>query len=453
MEHTICAVATATGESGIGIVRISGESAIEIGRSVFQPSGADQEPEHRKMRYGHIVDRDGARLDEVLIAFFYAPNTYTREDMVEIYTHGGIMAVQTVYERLLAAGCRPAQRGEFTKRAFLNGRIDLSQAEAVQQVVSARTDTGLAAGQIQLAGGLTDRIHPLMDRTVDAMALLEHAISFSEDTDEEPVGLSALLEEILVAMEELLANKNKGRIAREGIATLILGKPNVGKSSLFNALMRENRALVTDIPGTTRDTIEESLQLGGVALNIIDTAGIRETDDVVESMGVERALEAAQRAELLLWVLDASRPADAEDEALVPLVHQKTAIAVVNKMDIEAPGALERVRGLIGDLPMVAVSVREGVGLDALTETILELFSLGELQPEDLLLSNSRHIHALEEAKRHIEAARRDLEAGIPLDCIEVDVRQAWSHLGEITGETLHEDVLDRIFSSFCVGK
>lgn len=454
MEHTIAAVATSMCMGGIGMVRLSGEKAIETAQKAFSPAKKDEPLVHRLMRYGHILDADGSVIDEVMISFMQAPNTYTKEDMAEVYTHGGRMALTRVYERVLSLGAQPAEPGEFTKRAFLNGRIDLTRAEAVQDVVSAKTRAAFEQSQKALSGGLLRKVRPLYEETLAILTIAEAAISFSEDTDEMPADLPERIRSLLGGVDALLQTRSYGKILKEGIRTLIAGKPNVGKSSLFNALMQENRALVTDIPGTTRDTIEEVIELQGIALSMVDTAGIRKTEDLVESLGVDRALDQMETADLILWVIDASRPFEEEDRNIRSLLQGKTAILVINKGDLADDAAVDRLRKAAGDLPHVVISAKHGAGLHDLTDAIFSLFSLGEISEKtDVLLTNSRHMQALEQAKAHLEQAEQDLAAGIPLDCVEVDLRLAWTRIGEIIGETVHEDVLDSIFSRFCIGK
>lgn len=453
MEHTICAVATAIGQGGIGIVRMSGKTALALGKEAFSPRYPKKE-QHRLMEYGHILAKDGTPIDEVLYCPMHAPDTYTTEDMVEIYTHGGILAVRKVYERLLELGAVPAEAGEFTKRAFLNGRIDLSQAEAVQEIVSAKNEEAYHQSHQQLQGNLAKRIRPLLDQVLQLLATVEASISFSEDTDDVP-SIEAPLDRVLMDTEKLIATAHQGKMMKEGIATLITGKPNVGKSSLFNALMQENRALVTDIPGTTRDTIEEVLQLQGIALRMIDTAGIRETEDLVERLGVEKAKDEIAKADLVLWVVDASRPFDEEDEKIQQLIQDKHAIAVINKEDIANEEQIEGFKKHLEGLPAVVISAKENAGVEGLTEAIQEMFSLNTVKDtaSDVYLSNSRHVQALTKGRDALLQAQEAVRMGMPLECTEVDLHKAFDSIGEITGETVQEDILDRVFSSFCIGK
>lgn len=451
MEHTICAVATAIGQGGIGIVRMSGKTALSIGREAFR-SKYKKEEIHRLMEYGHILSDEGDIIDEVLYCPMYGPDTYTTEDMVEIYTHGGVLAVRKVYERLLQLGALPAEAGEFTKRAFLNGRIDLSQAEAVQEIVSAKNEEAYKQSHRQLEGKLAKRIQPLFDQVLNMMAAVEASISFSEDTDDVP-SLESPLHRALEETDHLLATAHQGKMMKEGVATLITGKPNVGKSSLFNALMQENRALVTDIPGTTRDTIEEVLQLQGIALRMIDTAGIRETADIVERLGVEKAKEELEKADLVLWVVDASNPMDEEDEKIKALIGEKPAIAVINKQDIATEEEIDQLQKSL-TIPSVIISAKENTGVDSLTKEIQEMFAVAPLQGSDqIFLTNSRHVQALQEAKKALLQAKDAIAMGMPLECTEVDLHKAYTALGEITGQTVQEDILDRVFSNFCIGK
>ncbi len=456
MDHTIAAISTATGDAGIGIVRLSGENAIKIGKTVFRPATKNLDPagHNRKLLYGHIVDGDRV-VDEVLISFMKAPHTYTKEDMVEVYTHGGIVSVRSVLALLLREGAEPAEPGEFTKRAFLNGRLDLSQAEAVIDVIHAKTERGYKASMDQLAGSVGTEISNLRADLLQMLSEVEYAINFTEDGQEEPddAGILEKGRKVLTRLETLHASANKGKILREGIETVIVGKPNVGKSSLLNALIRENKAIVTDIPGTTRDVIEEYLDLGGVTLHIKDTAGIRETEDVVESIGVARSIELMERADLVIAVFDGSRPLEPEDRDILERLGTQTAIILLNKKDLGAGMALTK-----EDIPpsciLLESSMATGEGLQALEQAILELFFGGEIQSSsDVLITNVRHAQLVERAIDTLRGFLEDLEASVPLDAAEVDLRQAWVYLGSITGENVEDEVLNRIFSQFCVGK
>lgn len=453
MERCIATVSTMTGEAGIGIVRMSGKGCWDVGKKVFVPAfGQVTEADHRKMKYGHIME-DDQLVDEVMICFMKAPNTYTREDMVEIYTHGGPMSVKKVYRLLLEKGAVPAERGEFTKRAFLNGRIDLSQAEAVKDLVSAKTDMAYKASLNQLEGGLQKEITGHRQKLLNVLSTIEYAINFTEDDDTYDVA-PAIVEgrQVLEALLKMRSSANRGKIVKEGIRTVIVGKPNVGKSSILNALLRENRAIVTDVAGTTRDVIEEMLDLGGIALRLMDTAGIRETEDVVEAIGVERSLQSLQGADLVLAVFDVSQALDEEDREVLDHIRDKNAIILLNKEDL-APVWEPQDLGL-DHIDLVTLSAETGTGLEDLEQKILDRFFDGGLpSAESLMITNERHAHLLDEAIEALDRAILDLEAAISLELCEVDVRSAWLKLGEITGETADDDVLNKIFSDFCIGK
>lgn len=456
MEYTIAAISTATGQAGIGIVRMSGETAFEIAKKVFRRIN-DQEitaADNRKLLYGYI--RDGEEMiDEVLVAFMKAPHTYTREDVVEIYTHGGIIAVRKVLNLLLQNGCELAERGEFTKRAFLNGRLDLSQAEAVIDLIDAKTDASYENGIKQLAGSLKNQIKKLRDELLDVLAHFEYAINFTEDFQEEP-DLSYQIEKAESILDELIKlynSANKGKIIRDGIQTTIIGKPNVGKSSLLNALVKENKAIVTDIPGTTRDVIEEFIELDGIALKIMDTAGIRSTEDVVEKLGVDKSMQFAESADLLIALFDASREFDGEDQKILKLLKEKKSIVVINKDDLEMKWDEKKLDGL-ENTPIIRTSIKNNIGIEKLEQTIIDLFNEGELlQSNDTLITNVRHQEVIRRAIYFLKSSLQDMKMNIPIDCVEVDLRNSWEILGEITGETIEEDVLNKIFSSFCIGK
>lgn len=453
MEKTIAAISTATGEAGIGIVRMSGEKAFEIADKVFKPANST-EFHNRKMTYGHI-EEEGQLIDEVLISYMKGPKTYTTEDMVEIYTHGGIISVRKVLALLLKKGADTAGPGEFTKRAFLNGRLDLSQAEAVIDMIQAKTEKAYDASLEQLEGSLQKEIYTIRQKLLDILAHIEYSINFLEDGQEEleDTIIEEKGREILEDLERLYLSSNQGKIVREGIQTTIVGKPNVGKSSLLNALIRENKAIVTDIPGTTRDVIEEYIDLDGFALKIVDTAGIRETEDVVESLGVNKSLEFIERADLVIALFDASRVLDQEDRQILELLKNRKSIIVLNKSDLEKKWEKEEL-DLPENTPILELSVLKGEGIGDLEDKILSLFYEGEVvQKSDVLVTNVRHRDLIGKAIESMERVLNDYTMGIPIDCLEVDVKSTWEILGEITGETIEDDVLDKIFKEFCVGK
>ncbi|WP_425539103.1 tRNA uridine-5-carboxymethylaminomethyl(34) synthesis GTPase MnmE [Microaceticoccus formicicus] len=458
MDKTIAAISTSIGEAGIGIVRMSGKTAIEIGKSVFVPANNREisDDSNRKLLYGHIYDGD-TLIDEVLVAFMHAPYTYTKEDMVEIYTHGSIVSVKKVLELLLKRGADIAERGEFTKRAFLNGRLDLSQAEAVIDVIKAKTDSSYKQSINQLKGGLKDKISSLRNSLMEILMFVEVAINFSEDGQEE-LNTSKVIKDgrmLLEEMSELINTSNKGKIIRDGVNTIILGKPNVGKSSLLNNLLRENRAIVTDVPGTTRDMIEEFININEVAIRLVDTAGIRETDDIVEKIGVERSLELSENADLIIAIFDISNELDEEDHKILEIIKDKKTIVLLNKVDLGSIVAKEEIENTIGEVRIIETSMNHEIGIKELEESIVELFYLGDINMDsDIIISNSRHEKLLRESKQSLSDAIDAIESGIPIDCAEVDLRNSWIKLGEITGEsTTPESVLDKIFSEFCIGK
>ncbi|WP_300409301.1 tRNA uridine-5-carboxymethylaminomethyl(34) synthesis GTPase MnmE [Lagierella sp.] len=454
MEDTITAISTATGEAGIGIVRLSGLNAIEIGKEIFKPAAKSSDFNNRKLIYGHIYD-DEELIDEVLIAFMKGPSTYTREDMVEIYTHGGIIAVRKVLDLTIKKGARIAERGEFTKRAFLNGRLDLSQAEAVIDLIKAKTDKSYEASMNQLEGSLKNEIKAIRDKMLDLLARVEYTINFTEDGQEEP-DTGIILKDgkkLLERLEKLYNSSNRGKIIRDGINTTIIGKPNVGKSSLLNALAKVNKAIVTDIPGTTRDVIEEYIDLDGIVLMISDTAGIRQSEDLVEQIGVDRSLDYAKNADLIIAIFDLSKPLEKEDLEVVELLKDRKAIILLNKEDL--PQKLEREKLFIdSEIPVIKVSVKENIGIEKLERQIADMFYGGDIKLEsDLLVTNVRHRDVIKKAIDYLKSSLGDLEMDVPIDCIELDLRSSWEILGQITGESIEDDVLDKIFRDFCIGK
>jgi tRNA modification GTPase len=457
LDDTIAAISTPVGEGGIGIVRLTGPEAVPILRSLWQGGGPDFEP--RRLHYGHIVDpATAAIVDEVLAVHMPAPRTFTRQDVVEINGHGGIVALRRILALCLRRGARLAEPGEFTARAFLNGRLDLAQAEAVLDVVQAKTEKSLQAAVGQLAGGLSEQVQAVRDRLVAALVYLEASIDFEEDEIPEQ-DLGPDLARAAARLAELLADADRGIIYRQGVRTAIVGRPNVGKSSLLNRLLRTSRAIVTDIPGTTRDTLEETLNLQGLPLVLVDTAGMaQETTDPIEQLGIERSRLALEQSDLAVLVLDASQPLTEADHALARLVADKPAIVAWNKADLlpgspgergpfpSAPG--------IGPWPAVWISALTGEGLAALEQAMAGAILAGQvLASEPPLVTSPRHKEALNRALEHVQAGQQAVQADLSPDLIAIDVSAAIHVLGEITGQTAGQDLLETIFGRFCIGK
>ena len=452
MDDCIAAISSANGEEGIGIVRMTGEGCVDVLDSVFKRANDNADLINRKMTYGHIVD-DNEIVDEVLVCYMKAPHTYTREDVVEIYTHGGVVAVRKVLEVLLNNGARLAEAGEFTKRAFLNGRIDLSQAEAIIDMIKAKTDKAYSVSMKQLEGSVNRNIKQLRDQLLDMLSHVEYSINFTEDMQDELDNTPVLNEgkEVLDKLKKLSESANRGRIIRDGINTTIIGKPNVGKSSLLNALLKENRAIVTDIPGTTRDVIEEYIDLDGISLKINDTAGIRDTEDIVEKIGVEKSVSFISDSDLIIAIFDSSREFDDEDRKILDLIRDKKSIVLLNKIDLD--GGFDFDENLEG-IEVIHTSIKNNEGIEDLENKIIEMFNDGYIEANnDNIITNIRHRDIINKAIKSLESSLHDMEAGVPIDCFEVDLRNAWEILGEITGETVDDDVLNKIFSDFCIGK
>lgn len=454
---TIAAVATALSQSGIGIIRVSGNCAIEAVSEIFVPKkkGKDiREVKSHTIHYGTICVSEGV-LDEVLISVMRAPNTYTKEDVVEINCHGGVFVVQRILAEVCRHGVRPAEPGEFTKRAFLNGRIDLTQAEAVMDVISAENEEALRSSVGQLRGSISEKIRELRSKLIYEIAYIESALDDPEHISLEGYDerLKGILSYIKEEIRKLKDSYENGRIRKEGIYTVILGKPNVGKSSLLNYLMGEERAIVTDVAGTTRDTLEETVLLDEVVLHLIDTAGIRDTKDKVEAIGVEKAKSAARDADLFLFVADASRPMEEEDTVILKELGNKKGLILLNKSDLEhrlTKGMLESETGRT----VIEISAKNKEGIEAISRQIRQMFSLGEISNnKQLYITNIRHKKALEEAYQSLGLVFDSMEAGMPQDFYSVDLMDAYESLGKIIGESLEDDLANQIFSRFCMGK
>ncbi|MBM7624306.1 tRNA uridine-5-carboxymethylaminomethyl(34) synthesis GTPase MnmE [Sporohalobacter salinus] len=460
-KDTIAAISTAVGEGGIGIVRVSGSKAIATVDKIFK----SYQQENKKLsevntytaHYGHIVDPETEQVvDEVISLVMKAPKTYTKEDVVEINCHGGVVPLQKILDLVLDVGARLAEPGEFTKRAFLNGRIDLSQAEAIMDVITSKTEAGLEVAMDQLEGGLSNQIDSISQKILELLAHLEASIDFPEDEieDFDPEELEKRVVEILEEIEDLIATSKKGRIVREGIQTAIIGKPNVGKSSLLNALLRENRAIVTEVPGTTRDVIEEVININGIPLKIIDTAGIREAKNEVEKIGIKKSQKFLERADLVLLVLDAHCGLTAEDKKIIDLAKGKDTIIVVNKTDLEPKLDIEELKEELNMKSIVETSATEGIGINELEEIISEMVFGGQIKSTDqTLITNLRHKEALENAYDNMKKVKETVERDLPADFVTIDLKAALEKLGKITGDTVDEDIIDRIFADFCLGK
>ena len=456
LNDTIAAISTAIGEAGIAIVRMSGDDSINIIDKIFVSASKVKmaEAENRKFLYGHICDGD-KKIDEVLVVKMKGPHSYTAEDIVEIHCHGGVVSVKRILNLILSKGARLAEKGEFTKRGFLNGRIDLTQAEAVIDLIKAKTDISFDLGLNQLGGALSEVLNKLKDELVSMQALIVANIDFP-DEDIEDAAYNDLLDrsnKILDKMDKLLENSKNSRLLRDGINTVILGKPNVGKSSLLNGLLKYDRAIVTDIAGTTRDVIEDYINLDGVLLKISDTAGIRETDDEVEKIGVNIAREKLKDADLVIAIFDLSRDFDQDDKEILKLIENKKHIIILNKDDLEQKISDDEIEKYFKD-DYLRLSVMENESVMKVEKLIIDLFFDGELQiSSDTVLSNLRHINALREAKKELLEVNESLNKRVFLDLIEVDLENVIAHISEITGTITTEDILDRVFSDFCIGK
>ena len=457
METTIAAISTAMSESGIGIIRVSGPEAVEIVSRIYRSKGGKKDinkvPTHT-IHYGHIYDGEEL-IDEVLVMVMRAPRTFTGEDTVEIDCHGGVYAMKRVLETVLKNGGKTASPGEFTKRAFLNGKMDLSQAEAVMDVIQAKNEYALKSSVEQLKGSVQKAVKEIRKDLIYHIAYIESALD-----DPEHISLEGYAQELLGIVEKsqkeidhLLKSASDGKIIKEGIRTVILGKPNAGKSSLLNVLVGENRAIVTDIEGTTRDILEEYINLHGISLRMIDTAGIRETEDVVEKIGVNRARDMAKEADLILYVVDSSRPLDENDEEIISMLDSRKAIVLYNKTDLESKVDMEALKERV-NRPVISVSAKEETGIRELEKEIKNMFFSGEISFNDeVYITNARHKEALMEAADSLDLVKNSIEMDMPEDFFSIDLMNAYESLGRIIGEAVGEDLVNEIFSKFCMGK
>ena len=451
MEETISAIATAAGAAGVGIIRLSGKDAIEIADKIFDKPLT--QAKDRTVIFGHVKNFSGEIVDEAIVLVMKAPKSYTKENVVEFQCHGGSVVLREVLKLTFEAGARPAERGEFTKRAFLNGRIDLTQAQAVLDVIQAKTSAALSVAQNQLAGKTSKAIHEIRQSILNSTAHIEAIIDFPEE-DLDAVTLAEVDKNISAQIDKLnkfWENQSAGKILREGLETAIIGKPNVGKSSLLNFFAKTERAIVTDIPGTTRDSIEEFVNVGGIPLKIIDTAGIRNSSDAVEKIGIERAKDCAQQAELILALFDGSRPLDDEDEEIFKLLPERNAIILLTKTDLPKVTTAAQIAKKIPAAQVIEISLKSGAGTDKLFSAITE--RVGNIDFEMSFVRNEREADLLRRAVKHLREAQETIRLNIGIDFVSIDLRTALECLSELTGETVGEDVINEIFSKFCIGK
>lgn len=455
--ETIAAIATAMSNSGIGIIRISGDDAIKIADNIFKSVNADKrlaDVKSHTVHFGHIHDGENI-LDEVLVTVMKAPNTYTREDIVEINCHGGVVVLKKVLNLIFENGARPAEAGEFTKRAFLNGRIDLSQAEAVIDVINAKNEYALSNSVSQLKGGVSAKIKEIRDKILNQIAYIEAALDDPEHMsldgyDEE---LRSITEGIVNELYKLIKSSDNGRVISEGIKTVILGKPNAGKSSFLNAVLGIERAIVTDIEGTTRDTLEEHINIDGISLNIIDTAGIRDTEDIVESIGVKKAKELAAEADLIIYIIDSSKALDDNDREIMDIIRGRKAIILFNKSDLDAVVDRKEI-DIYEDIPVINISAKNQTGIDEFESSVKEMFFKGELRFNDeVYITNARQKNDIKQAYDSVKLVLKSIEENMPEDFFTIDLMNAYEYLGRVIGEAVEDDLVEKIFSEFCMGK
>lgn len=454
---TIAAIATAMSNAGIGVIRISGEDAFAVTDKIYRSKSKNKvlsQCKSHTIHYGYIYDGE-EMIDEVMVLLMRSPNSYTREDTVEIDCHGGVLVMKKILETVLKNGARPAEPGEFTKRAFLNGRIDLAQAESVMDVISSRNEFARKSSIQQLNGALTDKIKDLRERIIYETAFIESALDDPEHISLDGYGVQLLekTESMKQELDRMAASYDNGIILREGIDTLIVGKPNAGKSSLMNALLKKERAIVTDIAGTTRDVLEENIQLNGISLNIKDTAGIRDTDDMIEKIGVDKAKAYVEDADLILYVVDASVPLDENDSSIMDLIEGKKCIVLLNKSDLTVQVREQEISSRL-DAVIISTSAKEGDGIEELEAVITDLFFQGKiLQNEELFITNIRHKDALVNAGESLKLVQESIRSGMPEDFYSIDLMNAYEELGNIIGESVGEDLVNEIFQKFCMGK
>ena len=455
---TITSISTPMGEGAIGIVRLSGPQAIEIGDILYKGKKKLSEVETHTINYGHIIDPEtNETVEEVMVSVLRAPKTFTREDIIEINCHGGILTINRILELTMTYGARMAEPGEYTKRAFLNGRIDLSQAEAVMDFIRSKTDRASKVAMNQIEGRLSDLIKKQRQSILEILAQVEVNIDYPEYDDVEDATTDFLLEQskrIKEEINQLLETGAQGKIMREGLSTVIVGRPNVGKSSMLNNLIQDNKAIVTEVAGTTRDVLEEYVNVRGVPLRLVDTAGIRDTEDIVEKIGVERSRKALSEADLILFVLNNNEPLTEDDQTLFEVIKNEDVIVIINKTDLEQRLDVSELREMIGDMPLIQTSMLKQEGIDELEIQIKDLFFGGEVQNQDMTyVSNSRHISLLKQARQSIQDAIDAAESGIPMDMVQIDLTRTWEILGEIIGESASDELIDQLFSQFCLGK
>lgn len=454
--ETIAAIATAMSSSGIGIIRISGEEAFSIADQIFRKKNEKklENIQTHTLHYGFIYDGE-EKIDEVLALFMKGPHSYTAEDTVEIDCHGGVLMMKKILETVIKYGARPAEPGEFTKRAFLNGRLDLSQAEAVIDIIHAKNQYALKSSVSQLSGAVSNKIKKLRENILYEIAFIESALDDPEHISLDGYGdkLKAALQPMISETEKLISSADDGKVMTEGVKTVILGKPNAGKSSLMNLLLGEERAIVTDVEGTTRDILEEHIRLQGINLNIVDTAGIRDTDDIVEQIGVNRAKNIAEEADLIIYVVDSSKPLDKNDKEIIQMIKNKKSVVILNKTDLEQVVLKESLEEETGE-KVIPISAKEGTGIDLLEQEIKSMFYHGDINFNDqVYITNVRHKTALKSALNSMEMVMESIENQMPEDFYSIDLMNAYEELGTIIGEAVEDDLVNEIFSKFCMGK